>query len=121
MSGLRAPFAAATLLAALGVLSSCAVGPGYGDGGYAGGGYVGGYYDPCCYSGNWGWGGHYHVGPPAGGGYRPGGGHPAPGGGGHPAPGGPEHGGGGGEHGGGGHGGGGHGGGAAPSIPGHPR
>jgi hypothetical protein len=113
MSSLRTPFAAATLLAALGLVSSCAVGPGYGDGGYVGVGYSGGYYDPCCYSGNWGWGGHYHVGPPAGGG-RPDYGH-SPGGGGHPPPGGPEHGGGGHSGGGGGHGGG------APSIPGHPR
>ena len=126
MSGLRAPFAAAALLGALGLLSSCAVGPGYGDSGYAGVGYVGGYYDPCCYSGSWGWGGHYHVGPPPGGGPHSGYGHAPPGGGGHPPPGGPEHGGGGehgsgGEHGGSsGHGGGGHGGGA-PSIPGHPR
>jgi hypothetical protein len=108
MSALRAPSAAAALLVALGLLSSCAVGPGYGDSGYAGVGYVGGYYDPCCYGSNWGWGGHYHVGPPPGGGPRPGYGHPPPGG--------PEHGGGAGGHGsGGGHGGG------APSIPGHPR
>ena len=116
MSALRAPFAAAApLLVTLGLLSSCAVGPGYGDSGYAGVGYVGGYYDPCCYSGNWGWGGRYHVGPPpGGGGPRPGYGHPPPGGGGHPPPGGPEHGGGGGGHGG-------HGGGGAPSIPGRPR
>jgi translation initiation factor IF-2 len=109
MSNLRAPIAAAALLAALGGVS-CAVGvgPGY-DSGYVGVGYAGDYYDPCCYGGEgWGWGGRYHVGPPPGGG-RYGGG-PRPGG---PGPGG------------GGHGGGGR---PAPSIPGghgggggHPR
>jgi hypothetical protein len=111
MSGPRAPLATAALFAALGVLTSCAVGPGYGGDGYVGVGYAGDYYDPCCYDYG-GWGGHYHVGPPPGGGYRSGYGHPPPGG--------PGHGGGEGGHGGGGHGGGGHGGGA-PSIPGHPR
>jgi hypothetical protein len=100
MSGLRAPVAAAVLLAAVGILTSCAVGPGYGGDGYVGVGYVGGYYDPCCYDYG-GWGGRYHVGPPPGGGPRPG---PRPGGG----------------RLGGGHGGG-HSGGRAPSIPGHPR
>ncbi len=104
---------AAPVLGGFCLLSSCAVGvgPGYGDGGYVEGGYVGGYYNPCCYSENWGWGGHYHVGPPGGGGPHGG---PPPGGG-RPPPGGPGHGGGGGgPHGGGG-------GRPAPSIPGHPR
>lgn len=96
--------AAAALCATLGMLGACAVsGPGY-DSGYAGVdvGYVGGYYEPWGYDYG-GWGGRYHVGPPAGGHWHDGGGHP--GGGGRPV--------GGGHGGGGGH--------PAPSIPGRPR
>jgi hypothetical protein len=102
MSGPLRGAAAALLLAALCILSSCAVsGPGYGDG-YAVG-YVGGdYYEPWGYEYG-GWGGRYRVGPPPGG-PRYGGRPPAGGGG---------HGGFGGGHGGGGR--------SAPSIPGRPR
>ena len=86
----RAPaLAAAGALFAIGILASCAVGPGYG---YAGVdvGYVGDYYEPYGYDYG-GWGGRYHVGPPprGGGGWHGGGGHGPvghPGGGGRPAP-----------------------------------
>jgi hypothetical protein len=100
MSRRPASLGRAVLLAALGLLASCAVGVGGPGPGYYGGdvGYVGGYYDPCCWGGGgWGWGGHYHVGPPRGG-PRPGfggGPHPGPGGhggGGRPAPSIPSHG-----------------------------
>jgi hypothetical protein len=98
MSGLRALVAATAILATVGILTSCAVGPGYGGEGYVGVGYAGDYYDPCCYDYG-GWGGRYHVGPPrGGGGPRPGVGRPSPGGGGHGGGGRP-----------------------APSIPGRPR
>ena len=109
MSTRRAPLAAAAaLLAAAGLLTSCAVGPGYDDG-YVGVGYVGDYYEPWGYDYG-GWGGRYHVGPPRGDygrrGYWRGGGHPV--GGGRPGGGfGRGHGGGGGR--------------SAPSIPGRPR
>jgi hypothetical protein len=104
MSARHAPVVAAALLAAAGLLTSCALGPGYGDG-YVGVGYVGDYYEPWGYDYG-GWGGRYHVGPPPGGRWRGGGGHPV--GGGRPGGGyGGGHGGGGGR--------------SAPSIPGRPR
>jgi hypothetical protein len=62
----------------LAALTACAAGVGYGGAGYAlvDVGYAGDFYEPYGYDYG-GWGGHYHVGPPRGGGGHPhGGGHP---------------------------------------------